>query len=377
MSTGTHVASSVSAGGSEGASNRLPPKTLRLYRLVTLVLLCLSDGTYTILRRYSRGVLRETFSIRECLLLAEVIKTVFSARVVCGNARKREGDGPVPHFQYLLRLVASSRKMLVLAAAYLVGNILSYYALERVGAGTFAVVAQGKTFTTAMFAVLMLRRTFSWNRWRAMATQVAGVVLFVLPTLESRGTDDGTTDGAAASSTALAGIAAEVVVVTLSGAASIYFEKTIKNDPTDIWERNFQLGFHSTCMYGALAVHANHGGLRGLFADWTPLALVLSCLSATGGLLVALSIKYGDSVLKTLAISGSLIYAAVFDRLFLGGPLNLQMILAAVVVIVSIINYTFDPPPPAAPADATTADEEAAPPPPHKGAECRGSTPLS
>ena len=65
-------------------------------------------------------------------------------------------------------------------------------------------------------------------------------------------------------------------------------------------------------------------------------------LAATGGLLVALSIKYGDSVLKTLAISGSIIYAAVIDRALLGGPLTVQMVFAAIVVIVSIVNYTFD-----------------------------------
>ena len=31
------------------------------------------------------------------------------------------------------------------------------------------------------------------------------------------------------------------------------------------------------------------------FSNWTPVAVVLSFLGAAGGLLVALSIKYGDS----------------------------------------------------------------------------------
>ena len=56
----------------------------------------------------------------------------------------------------------------------------------------------------------------------------------------------------------------------------------------------------------------------------------------------ALSIKYGDSVLKTLAISGSIIYSSVIDHIFLGGLFNEQMVLAAVVVVIAVLNYNFD-----------------------------------
>jgi UDP-sugar transporter A1/2/3 len=338
-----------SPGGDQSASPS--PRTLRRYRLLTLCLLCLSDGTYTVLRRYSRGILEETYSVQECLLLAEVIKTAFSAWMVGKNrtmedwgADGRERSPALP--AHLLFLLASSRKMLVLAVAYLFGNMLSFFALARVSAGTFAVIAQGKTFTTAMFSVLMLRRSFSWTKWRAMATQVAGVVLFVLPTLDSaKGAGTGLRSGGGGGGAILAGILAELAVITLSGAASIYFERAIKSDPTDIWERNFQLGFHSIFMYAfliAVIQPKDEDGASRLFSRLTPLALVLSVLAATGGLLVALSIKYGDSVLKTLAISGSIIYAAVIDRALLGGPLTVQMVFAAIVVIVSIVNYTFD-----------------------------------
>ena len=37
---------------------------------------------------------------------------------------------------------------------------------------------------------------------------------------------------------------------------------------------------------------------------------------------VALSIKYGDSILKTLAVSGAIVVSSVLDRMFLGGPLT-------------------------------------------------------
>ena len=127
---------------------------------------------------------------------------------------------------------------------------------------------------------------------------------------------------------------------------------------TNIWGRNFQLGFYSVIMYllfrgleGTGTTHddaaaegkVQRGGpfFRPFFVNWSPLAVVLSCSAACGGLLVALSIKYGDSVLKTLAVSGSILFASVVDHYLLGGPLTGQMGVAAVVTIIAIVNYAF------------------------------------
>jgi UDP-sugar transporter A1/2/3 len=223
-----------------------------------------------------------------------------------------------------------------------VGNVMSYYSLARIGAGTFVVVANLKTLTTAVFSTLMLGNRYSWTQWRALILLVVGVVLFVLPTLDAMGTENDRM-GLSRSDLVL-GVASEMVVITLSGYASIYFEKAIKRDPFDIWERNFQLGFYSIFMYITLTSfeHNDH-----FFSNWTPLALALSFLGAAGGLLVALSIKYGDSVLKTLAISGSIIYASILDHICLDGPMNQQMGLSAIVVVIAVLNYNFD----ATPAD--------------------------
>ncbi len=49
----------------------MSPSRLRFLRIVTLVCLLFTDGTYSILRRYSRGVLREIYSVNEVLLVAE------------------------------------------------------------------------------------------------------------------------------------------------------------------------------------------------------------------------------------------------------------------------------------------------------------------
>ena len=47
-------------------------------------------------------------------------------------------------------------------------------------------------------------------------------------------------------------------------------------------------------------------------------------------------------VLKTLAISGSIIYASIVDHITLGGPMNESMGLSIIVVLIAILNYNFD-----------------------------------
>ena len=388
-----------------------PPTTarkLRFYRLVTLTSLLFTDGTYTLLRRYSRGVLNETYSVNDVLLVAEIIKLSFSCYMISrGTGTSEHGGGgddnnddaenetlllasskararkpTLMTFHYLVNLLLRSKKMLLLALIYGVGNVLSYYALAQIGAGTFVVIANLKALSTAWFSVAMLGRTYSWTKWRALILLVVGVILFTLPTLEDDdhdvvGGNDNDVDkdrllvnieesskdnneehtgedddesfteknlgynyyNTSIKSGIVLGVTLELVVVTLSGYAAIYFEKAIKNDPFNIWERNFQLGFYSILMYTVLILSDNSDKP---FSNWTTMAHILSVLGAAGGLLVALSIKYGDSVLKTLAISGSIIYANIVDHIFLGGPLDEHMFLSAIIVVIAVLNYNFD-----------------------------------
>jgi Nucleotide-sugar transporter len=72
------------------------------------------------------------------------------------------------------------------------------------------------------------------------------------------------------------------------------------------------------------------------------LAWIVTLLGAAGGLLVALSIKYGDAILKTLATTAAIILSSLLDYTFLDGPLTPIMMIAGVQVILSICNYTFD-----------------------------------
>ena len=139
------------------------------------------------------------------------------------------------------------------------------------------------------------------------------------------------------------GTMAVIIEVTLSGFASIYFEKVIKTDSEQlgIWERNFQLALGSFPIYLAFMIY-DGGSKAGYAGGWSPVAWVLALLGAAGGLLVALSIKYGDSILKTLATTGAICLSSLLDHFWLGGPLTPVMVIAGFQVIIAICNYTFD-----------------------------------
>jgi hypothetical protein len=125
------------------------------------------------------------------------------------------------------------------------------------------------------------------------------------------------------------------------------FEKVIKTDPLkiNIWERNFQLALGSLPVYLAFIAFEG-GGEVGIGGGWSFISWLVSFLGAAGGLLVALSIKYGDSILKTLATTGAIILSSVLDHVLLGGPLTPVMMIAGVQVVLAICNYTFDTTPP-------------------------------
>jgi len=288
----------------------------------------------------------------EVLLVGEIIKIVYSAYKIAGSLN--QGEKVVPKLRYLLR---RSSKMAVLALIYGAMNILSFVSLRNISAGMFTIFAQLKILTTATCSTVMLRRSYSMTKWRALIGLFMGVLLFSEPIWNRAGATENPQGG----NTAL-GTAAVLIEVTLSGFASIYFERVIKTDPEQlgIWERNYQLAFGSMPVY-MLFILWNEGGEVGYFGGWSVVSGMVALLGAAGGLLVALSIKHGDSILKTLATTGAIIFSATLDHYLLGGPLTSIMCIAGVQVIISICNYTFDASPPEPPLQVVTTPTSPSP----------------
>merc|ERR1711972_922411 len=126
--------------------------------------------------------------------------------------------------------------------------------------------------------------------------------------------------------------------VVLSGFVSIYFEKVLKSksETYSVWDRNFQLAFWSMCIYTPVMLYDNP---RHPFKGWTPMAGVCAAVGGLGGVLVALSIKHADSIMKTIATTGSIVLTTALNAFFLSGPCTLPIITGAIIVMVSICNY--------------------------------------
>ncbi len=323
-------------------------------RTIILVALCLQNACYTLVRKYSTKY--EDVSSKEILLVSEMIKIVFSVYMILNEDESTVTDSQGKGVNKLLWLLKNSSKMFILAAIYGAMNILSFVALQYIGAGEFTICAQLTILTTAGFAVLVLKTTLSSTKWRALALLVLGCILVASPSFHHDSAPSGTTETSGSSLSGaevlqIFGYAAVLTEVVLSGFASIYFEKVVKSttEVVTIWERNFQLGMYSLLMYGGIIFYENYFSVveagavqRVAWSNWSFITVLVSILGAAGGLLVAATLKYADAILKTLAAAGAIVLATVLGHYFLDGPLDLVIAIGSCVAIISIANYTLD-----------------------------------
>ena len=215
---------------------------------------------------------------------------------------------------------------------------------------------------TAGFSVLLRNKVVTPIQWRALLLLVVGCVLVASPaynqpvdcsieqaTLSSGKIVDSSRDYSAMSASGmqtLLGIGAVITMVMLSGYSAVYFESLLKSGEkgVTIWERNFQLSFCSVWLLIAIIIYEQSTGEDdGLpaFAGWTINTVMITLISAVGGLLVAACLKYADAILKTLACSGAIVLTAVLGFLFLDGQLDIIVGLGCVCAILAITNYNF------------------------------------
>jgi len=342
----------IEVGGSETTSQLpLSPKTAesggvtpfagpsKRLKMAILCAVTLQNAGYALVRRYSRGYLRETYSASSALFVMEMAKLLLSAVYVCTSDAPSDVPSGTPLSKYA-HLIRHSAKMAVPAVIYLIMNLLGFLSLAHIDASTFAIVSQMKVFTTAIFAVALLGRKLHLRRWRALLSLTLGVIL-----ISSETSPASVMDAAASAASQIEawrhysiGMAAAAGDVILSGFASIYFERVLKSveETYSVWDRNFQLAFWSASIYLPILIYDNP---TNPFVGWSYVAVLCSAVGALGGVLVALSIKYTDSILKTIATTGSIVLTTLLNAAFLSGPLNLAIVVGALVVVVAVFGY--------------------------------------
>lgn len=113
-------------------------------RTSILVAICLQNAGYTLLRKYSTA--NENVSSKEILLVSEILKLVVASWITMVDTEQSDAQGQ--GLAKLTWLIQHSGKMLVLAGIYAAMNILSFVALQYIGAGEFTICAQVYNFHT-------------------------------------------------------------------------------------------------------------------------------------------------------------------------------------------------------------------------------------
>jgi UDP-sugar transporter A1/2/3 len=108
------------------------------------------------------------------------------------------------------------------------------------------------------------------------------------------------------------GLVSVLVAATVSGLTGVYFEKLLKESPTQasVWIRNVQLSFYSIFAAGLGGVIwqdgegiSEHGFFEGY--NWVVWSAVV--LQAAGGMLASVVIRDTDNIVKNFATSISIV----------------------------------------------------------------------
>jgi len=311
-----------------------------LLRGAVLLMLTLQTTTFTLLRRYSQAVMKEAYSFGSVLLAAEFIKLLFSLGAIWSKMNPSENTDHIPFGKRLMTNLKLILPMCVPSVIYLTQNLLSFYSLRRVDAATFSLIFQLKLVTTAFFSRILLSKHFTWLQYRSLFLVMLGVLQITLNTIpqhSDHGTPDPNADQYSNQTEFFRGMFAALLEVTLSGVCTVYMEMMFKDKKTqlNIWDRNFQLALTSIPVY--LATSYTPG--EDFFNDWSWVTVMLTFLSAAGGLLVALCLKYTDSILKGFASTGGILLTTGLSHLLLDGPMNPFIAIASVVVVIAVLNY--------------------------------------
>jgi solute carrier family 35 (UDP-sugar transporter), member A1/2/3 len=211
-----------------------------------------------------------------------------------------------------------SWKMAIPAGLYTLANSLQYVGISNLDAATYQIVYQLKIIVTAIFSVMMLRKSINAKQWIALVLLMVGVAIVSLSegedgpmalnhysrvylpraanfkreivwmasnvgTLSKR---SATYEGIEEDEMALygpdasLGLLAVLGVCICSGLAGVYFEKLIKDSPksTSLWIRNVQMSIYSlfpAFFIGVVFLDGETVAKHGFFDGYNPVPRIV------------------------------------------------------------------------------------------------------
>ena len=325
--------------------------------------LCTCNVLYTVLR--TEAVRKENIPAEDIIIFSELFKLLFCIIIIIFISNEKT-NSKGKNINKLIWLIKKSINIAFVAFTYFVMNLLSFLNFDYIGAGEFAVFAQAKILWTALFSVLLLDMNISSGRWRALILLCIGCVLVASPVYNICENNVVENDNESekrklSSFEKFIGYGMVMTQTILSGIANIYFEKVVKSkeEVITIWERNFQLSFWSMvfCVFSKLY---REGNVDIQVTNWGFFSFISMVLGVTNGLLIALTLKHCDSVIKTVAQSASIVFCTILGNFYQGEVVDSFVAMGCLVTIIAVCNYTFDvaPPVPADPGKKLAGKEQ-------------------
>eukprot|EP01060_Flectonema_neradi_P004732 TRINITY_DN130_c3_g1_i1.p1 TRINITY_DN130_c3_g1~~TRINITY_DN130_c3_g1_i1.p1 ORF type:complete len:327 (+),score=45.20 TRINITY_DN130_c3_g1_i1:112-1092(+) len=271
-------------------------------KIVVAAILTLQVTCMVLTLRYSKTTTKYLSST--AVVNAEVVKMFICVFVLS----YQHGTSVISHLND--ELFSKPRDMLLCATPallYLIQNNLLFYAIERLDAAVYQVTYQLKILATALCTVLMLDRYISKQKW---------IALFVLTIGVSLAQFQPTTNTIHDSNAASMGVIALLIACFTSGFAGVYTEKLLKQTTASLWIRNIQLAIWSAVV-GIIGVYYSSDGVEvrehGFFNGYTRLVWFVVLLQASSGIIVALTIKIADNIVKNFSVAMSLLLSTLIS----------------------------------------------------------------
>ncbi|KAK1040940.1 ATP-dependent DNA helicase MER3 [Friedmanniomyces endolithicus] len=247
---------------------------------------------------------------------------------------------------------SDSWKMALPAILYTLQTTLQYIGVSNLDDATFQVTSQLEMLVTAVLSVTMLGRSLSMRKWVATIILMVGIAIVQVPTfsnadttvlstkdlqggvafhsprtiwdLESLGNAAAgqlskryaTYEGIEVDDAANAppevntriGLVAVVLACSLSGVASAYSEKALKDAKPEVpsasaWVRNVQMSFYSiwpALFIGVFFTGGKHIAKTGFFAGYNSVVWLAIMFQALGGVVGALVVNNVDNFTENL-----------------------------------------------------------------------------
>lgn len=305
---------------------------------ISLSVLVLQNAGLALTMRYSRKSTdnEELYLSSSAVVLSELFKLLVSM-FVCF---RYDCNSSLVAFIKLMRIecidnVFEFSKLLIPSGLYVIQNNLVIVASSNLPVALCQVLIQMKIVTTAVFSELMLGKLHTTAQRLSVLCLAGGVALVQL--------SQSTASLQQGGQNYIVGVVAIFISCLTSGFAGVYFEKVLKTSTTSVWVRNIQMSLIGFVLATFLCFTNDFDvvfGSDGFFRGYNQTVWCVVWLSAAGGLLVAMVVKYADNILKGFATSISIILSCIVSALyFKETDITVLFVLGALVVCASAMIY--------------------------------------